>query len=69
MAQDKKPPKEKPLDEDGLDPNVRNRILSYGAPDRRRPESPNDADTKDRRRRDDEPDELACASQPSPAQT
>lgn len=53
MTQDKKPPpKEKPLDEHGLDPNVRKRILSYGAPDRRET-GPKEKLDVPKRRRDD----------------
>jgi len=44
-----------PSDERGLDADARSRILSYRAPDRRRSDSPEAADTQVRRRRDDEP--------------
>jgi hypothetical protein len=42
---------EPPLDDKGLDPDVRGRILSYGAPDRRKQAAP--AGPTKRRRRDD----------------
>ena len=52
MANDKKSPsKAKPLDEHSLDPNVRKRILSYGAPDRR--QAKGTVDVPKGRRRDD----------------
>jgi hypothetical protein len=55
MARAKKQPGEKrPLDEQGLDPEVRGRILTYGAPDRRKQTT--QAEPAKRRRRDDPSD-------------
>jgi hypothetical protein len=57
MAKDAKPPpKVKPLDEHGLEPNVRKRILSYGAPDRRHADPKATVDVPKGRRRDDHPE-------------
>jgi hypothetical protein len=53
MAKAKNQPvKDLPLDEQGLDPNVRGRILSYGAPDRRKADS-KETSSDAQRRRDD----------------
>jgi hypothetical protein len=53
MAKAKKQPvKELPSDEQGLDPNVRGRILSYGAPDRRKADSTETSGDAQRRRDD-----------------
>ena len=56
MAKDGKPPSEKEhLDEHGLDPDVRRRILSYGAPDRRKADAKVKPEMPKGKRRDDHP--------------
>ena len=56
VAKDPKPPSgAEPVDEPGLDPNLRSQIMSYRAPDRREAEPEERVDVP-KRRRDDTPD-------------